>query len=584
MPQPKTDYVFISYSRRDDAEMRSIVKFLRKQGINAWVDNEKLVPGTPIWESEIEKAIKGASAAVVILSPDAKESVWVLNELTLVDEYKKRIFPVLVRGDFRDSVPFRLATRQFVDLRNNDQVGLNALSAALGHYLDEIRKLEDNLQTSKEDVNQAVHEPIPETKNVLSAKENPSPKVKDEQVGPKRTPSKQSRAQVSEFKRPTFSKWIIFGIIGLFILAAGTWGIYSWARQGSSTLAPATQSETPEVSVTEAVTPTSTPTNIGTPDHPIKIFFVPAYVDTQVIMNDGRAMAEALNRTTGLNFEVIVPSSYSSMIEAMCATPFDSIGFIPAYGYVLANQLCDIDASFTMIRFGLPGYWTEILIRRDSNINSLSDLNGLTWGFPDTSSISGYLIPFAMFADYRIFPSEEISLGGHTTSVMAVYNGDVDFATTFYAPPLTTEGEYARTFDEYITGTGSLDIWDDPATIYPICENSNNKLLCNNWRVMDARASISEEFPDVIRKIRVLEISPLVPNDTVAFGAGFPLDLRVQIEEALNNYSQTDSWNNTFGSQDSYLWEGLYPITDTAYDLVRKMVEVTGLTIDSLNE
>ena len=66
-PSPK--HVFMSYSRRDEAVMQRVATFLRAQGINVWVDNEKLVPGTPIWEVEIEKAIKNAAAVVIILSP-----------------------------------------------------------------------------------------------------------------------------------------------------------------------------------------------------------------------------------------------------------------------------------------------------------------------------------------------------------------------------------------------------------------------------------------------------------------------------------------------------------------------------------
>jgi hypothetical protein len=89
----------MSYSRKDEDAMRLIAKFLRAQGIKVWVDNEKLIPGTPVWEDEVEKAIKGAAAIVVILSPDSKISEWVKRETSLADQHHKRIFPVLVRGD-----------------------------------------------------------------------------------------------------------------------------------------------------------------------------------------------------------------------------------------------------------------------------------------------------------------------------------------------------------------------------------------------------------------------------------------------------------------------------------------------------
>ena len=98
--------VFISYSRKDDAIMRRIVAFLRGEGINVWVDNEKLIPGTPIWEEEIEKAIKAAGAIVVVMSPDLKKSEWVRREISLAEQNRIRIFPVLVSGDESLLSPF----------------------------------------------------------------------------------------------------------------------------------------------------------------------------------------------------------------------------------------------------------------------------------------------------------------------------------------------------------------------------------------------------------------------------------------------------------------------------------------------
>jgi hypothetical protein len=140
----------MSYSRRDEAVMRRVAAFLRKQGINVWVDNEKLVPGTPIWEEEIEKAIKAASAVIVILSPDSKNSEWVRREITLAEQYRAQIFPVLVRGDEESSITIRLITRQYVDLRHNEDIGLNSLNAALSFYLEELKSQERNSREEAE--------------------------------------------------------------------------------------------------------------------------------------------------------------------------------------------------------------------------------------------------------------------------------------------------------------------------------------------------------------------------------------------------------------------------------------------------
>jgi flagellar biosynthesis GTPase FlhF len=143
MPPLSTGHIFISYSRRDSEAMLRIVSYLREQGINAWVDNEKLVPGTPIWEYEIEKAIRGAFAIVVVLSPDAKKSEWVLREITLADQFHKRVFPVLVGGSDEDSIPLRLITRQFADLRKDEPTGLKSLITEISFYSEELTRLEE---------------------------------------------------------------------------------------------------------------------------------------------------------------------------------------------------------------------------------------------------------------------------------------------------------------------------------------------------------------------------------------------------------------------------------------------------------
>lgn len=119
--------------------MWRIVRFLHEQGIRVWVDNEKLIPGTPVWEEEIEKAINVAPAAIVVMSPDSKNSEWVRREISLADQHRKQIFPILVRGDEDSSITLRLITRQYVDLRENENEGLHLLHTALSNYLNELK-------------------------------------------------------------------------------------------------------------------------------------------------------------------------------------------------------------------------------------------------------------------------------------------------------------------------------------------------------------------------------------------------------------------------------------------------------------
>ena len=63
--------------------MRRVVKFLRDLGIKVWVDNEKLVPGTPIWEVEIEKAIREAKEVVILQCCNQEYQDQLKAELTI---------------------------------------------------------------------------------------------------------------------------------------------------------------------------------------------------------------------------------------------------------------------------------------------------------------------------------------------------------------------------------------------------------------------------------------------------------------------------------------------------------------------
>src|SRR5215208_5240390 len=124
-------HFFVSYSREDANLQRRIIAELRGRGINVWVDVEHLIPGSPAWEREIERAIRAAAGIIVLLSPDANNSEWVRREISFGDDNEKRIFPVLIHGDEDDSVPLRLSSHQRVDLRRDFDGGITELEKAL---------------------------------------------------------------------------------------------------------------------------------------------------------------------------------------------------------------------------------------------------------------------------------------------------------------------------------------------------------------------------------------------------------------------------------------------------------------------
>lgn len=349
-----------------------------------------------------------------------------------------------------------------------------------------------------------------------------------------------------------------------------------------------TATEAPAPEPTEAPTeppapePTAVPEPaVGSAEHPIKVLFVPS-VDANIIVTGGQVMADALNQATGLTFEVTVPTSYAATIEEICASPTDTMAFIPGLGYAIASQLCGVDVAFKAIRYGFPAYWTEYIVARDSEFQTLADLEGATWGYGDQGSTSGYMVPVVELAAAGVTPGEQVQTGGHNQTVTAVYNGEVDFGTVFYSVPLNPEGAPVFTWADYTEGKVTEDMYEIPAESIPNCapDAEGKKLLCDGWRVLDARANIRTEAPDVMQKVRILAVSQAIPNDTMAFSPEFPADVRAQIEEALVAFAQTEAWNESIGNNDFYGWTGIETATDAEYDMVRAMVEATGYKIE----
>ena len=344
-----------------------------------------------------------------------------------------------------------------------------------------------------------------------------------------------------------------------------------------------TEPPAPPAPPTEAPKPTEPPAPaIGTADHPIKVLFVPS-VDANIITTGGEVMAKALNEATGLTFEVVVPTSYAATIEEMCASPADTMAFIPGLGYAIASQQCGVDVAFMAVRYGYPVYWTEYIVARDSAFQTLKDLEGKKWGYGDQGSTSGYMVPTVELAAAGVKPGEQVQTGGHNQTVTAVYKGEVDFGTVFYSVPLNPDGKPVFSYADYLAGKiTELSQYEIPEESIANCapDAEGKKLLCDGYRVLDARANIRTDAPDVMQKVRMLAVSQAIPNDTLAFGPEFPADVRKQIEDALVAFSQTDGWKSSIGSTDFYGWSGIMAATDADYDVVREMVEATGYKIE----
>ena len=315
------------------------------------------------------------------------------------------------------------------------------------------------------------------------------------------------------------------------------------------------------------------PVAIGTEENPIQVLYVPS-VSAEDIIAGGEALAAQLNEATGLFFEVSVPTSYAATVEEMCASPDKTMGFIPAQGYILANNLCGANVSLKAMRFGFDVYWAQFIVARDSDLQTLEDLAGKTWAFVDATSTSGYIVPAGLFASMGIEVGESFAASSHDAVVRAIYNDEADFGTTFYSPYIDAEGA--------VIWDGTAANADIPDDVVESCAlDADGQIECSGYYPRDARRNLREELPDVIQQVRIMTISDPIPNDTLTFGPDFPEDLRTQIVDALKAFAEDDP-EGFATAFEAYSWNGVSDTDDTEFDSIRTILTALGYDLEDL--
>jgi CheY-like chemotaxis protein len=126
--EPAAGHVFISYSHKDRDFTHRLAEEIEQHHIPAWID-DRIDYGTR-WPQVIQEKIDTCKAFILVMSDNARASDWVNNELTYALGKRKKIFPLLLKGDTWLSV----ASIQYVNVRNRklpDESFYKALLEAL---------------------------------------------------------------------------------------------------------------------------------------------------------------------------------------------------------------------------------------------------------------------------------------------------------------------------------------------------------------------------------------------------------------------------------------------------------------------
>jgi TIR domain len=133
--------IYISYARRDVAMSALIGDTLRREGFDVLLDRADIVAGEN-WSQRVREMITQADKVVVLISPDAAESIQVGQELETAAQSGKIIVPVLVRDVPVERLPQDIAKLNFVFMRDEIEKdrGISALLRTLATDMAWIRE------------------------------------------------------------------------------------------------------------------------------------------------------------------------------------------------------------------------------------------------------------------------------------------------------------------------------------------------------------------------------------------------------------------------------------------------------------
>lgn len=275
---------------------------------------------------------------------------------------------------------------------------------------------------------------------------------------------------------------------------------------------------------------------LGTRNNPIRMYFTPS-VDAETITTNSQEFIRYLEEETGLYFRTGIPTNYVAVVEAFGSGRAD-IGVMNSFGYLMAHDRYGARAKLRVIRHGQEFYQGQIIVRKDSGIESLEDLQGKNFAFTDASSTSGYMFPLKMIREAGVRLGNTVFAYKHDNVVTMVYQGQVAAGATYHSPP-----------DE-------------------------------NGNIRDARSRVLTQFPDVEDVVKILTITEPIPNDPFVFRKDLPEEITSVVIEAIKKYVATERGREVF--RNIYSVEGIVEATDSDYNTLREMIEAIDLDTSRL--
>ncbi|RMO89378.1 Phosphonates ABC transporter periplasmic phosphonates-binding protein [Pseudomonas syringae pv. philadelphi] len=203
-----------------------------------------------------------------------------------------------------------------------------------------------------------------------------------------------------------------------------------------------------------------------------------------------------MSKKTGLKVNATFASDYAGLIQGMRFNKVD-VAWVGNKAAIEAVDRSNGEVfAQTAAADGAPGYWSLLIVRKDSPINSVEDMlknaKNLTFGNGDPNSTSGYLVPgYYVFAKNHVDASTAFKRtlnSSHEVNALSVAKGQLDVAT------FNTES------------------WD--------------------------RLAVTQ--PDKVKELKVIWKSPLIPSDPMVWSKALSDENKARIREFFASYGNTD--------------------------------------------